>query len=251
MKVAVVTPYYGETEAMLRRCHESVLAQTHPCTHFMVADGRPQDCVDGFAVSHIRLPKSHADCGDTPRVIGSMSAISQRFEAIAYLDGDNWYLPDHIATMVALQQRTGAAVCTATRDLYRLDGSFMATCRTSDGEQHADMNTLFLTRPAFRLIPLWAFLAPDEHVLDDRIFWLAVKRRRLSRAHETRPTVCYLATHAGFYRDLKEPVPPGVNDGNAVRRALAAWQAKGRPSLALQSRYAGYRPIGPSERPRK
>jgi len=249
MKVAVITPYWGETEQMLRRCHESVLAQTHPCTQIVIADGRPQDCVDRFSVQHIRLPKAHDDCGDTPRVVGSMSAISQGFDAITFLDGDNWFLPDHVATMVALQRRSGAAVCTATRDLYRLDGTYMATCRTSDGEQHADTNTMFLTSPAFHLIPRFLLIAREEHVIGDRIFWHAIKESGLPRAHEKRPTVCYLATHAGFYRDLKEPVPPDTKDGDAVRRALAAWKKRGLPSLALKSRYSGIQRPGVPKQP--
>ncbi|MCW9040229.1 MAG: tetratricopeptide repeat protein, partial [Rhodospirillales bacterium] len=42
VKVAVITPYYGEDLEILKRCHDSVATQTHPCTHFMVADGRPK-----------------------------------------------------------------------------------------------------------------------------------------------------------------------------------------------------------------
>jgi hypothetical protein len=236
MKVAVVTAYHAEEEKVLRRCHESVRAQTHTCSHVMVADGRPSAMVDGFPAHHIRLPKAHADYGDTPRTIGAISAISQGFDAIAFLDADNWYRPEHVAAMVALHERTGAAVCTATRDLFRLDGSYMATCLTSDGQQHADTNTLFLTRAAFPLIPRWVTIEPDEHPIGDRIFWLAVKDSGLPRAHEARPTVCYLATHAGFYLAMKEPVPPGVSSGEEVRKALQRWQAKGGPSLNVQSR---------------
>jgi len=44
LTVAVVAPYHSEDLAMLRRCHQSVLAQTYPCRHIMVADGLPRSC---------------------------------------------------------------------------------------------------------------------------------------------------------------------------------------------------------------
>ena len=39
MKPAVITPYYRETLETLRRCHDSVQAQTVKTTHILVADG--------------------------------------------------------------------------------------------------------------------------------------------------------------------------------------------------------------------
>jgi hypothetical protein len=44
LTVAVVTPHHSEDLALLRRCHQSVLAQTYPCRHIMVADGLPRSC---------------------------------------------------------------------------------------------------------------------------------------------------------------------------------------------------------------
>jgi len=42
----VITPYYKEDPALLRRCMDSVRAQTVPAEHFLVADGHPQDWID-------------------------------------------------------------------------------------------------------------------------------------------------------------------------------------------------------------
>jgi hypothetical protein len=110
MRVAVVTPYFREPLDWLRQCHASVRAQTHACTHVMVADGHPQSEVAGWpGLRHIALPTSHGDYGDTPRAIGSIEAIGAGFDAIAYLDADNAYAPDHIESLVELQRRTGAA----------------------------------------------------------------------------------------------------------------------------------------------
>ena len=43
LRVAVITPYYREPLTMLRQCHDSVRTQTYPCTHFLIADGHPQE----------------------------------------------------------------------------------------------------------------------------------------------------------------------------------------------------------------
>jgi hypothetical protein len=75
VRVAVVTPYLREDIGVLRRCHESVLAQSHPCTHIMVADGLPKSAVGTWQVSHIVLPQSHGDAGDAARLIGALPSL--------------------------------------------------------------------------------------------------------------------------------------------------------------------------------
>ena len=56
MRIAVVTPYYKEPTDILRRCHDSVMAQTCPVTHIMVSDGHPNPEVDQWNAIHVRLP---------------------------------------------------------------------------------------------------------------------------------------------------------------------------------------------------
>src|SRR6266478_7359441 len=115
LRVAVVTPYFRVPDEWLKQCHNSVAAQQHPCTHILVADGEPQQVAAEVSAEHIVLEKRHADYGDTPRLIGSQAAIRQGFDAIAYLDADNWYYPHHVASLIALHEMTGAAVCTSQR----------------------------------------------------------------------------------------------------------------------------------------
>src|SRR5207244_1055632 len=97
-------------------------------------------------VQVLRLPQPHRDYGNTPRAIGSASAIAQEFDAIAYVDSDNWYEPDHLERMVELQLQTGAAVCSCARALHDLDGQMLGLCPEVDGETFVDTNCLFLTR---------------------------------------------------------------------------------------------------------
>ena len=82
LRVAVITPYYLEPLEVLRNCYESVLSQTFPCTHFMVADGHPCEEVSSWAVEHIILPKPHHDLGNTARGrfdVSNESGVRRRF----------------------------------------------------------------------------------------------------------------------------------------------------------------------------
>jgi glycosyltransferase involved in cell wall biosynthesis len=228
MKIAVVTPYFNTENELLLSCHESVIAQTHPCTHILVADGRPQEIVDSFKAHHVTLPINSADYGDTPRGIGSVLAVSQGFDAIAYLDADNWYYPDHIATMVEQHRKTGAAVVTAARNLHRLDGSLMGLCTEVDGRNFVDTNCILLTRAAFSVLQVWWSMWPHLHIMGDRVLWANVIHKKLSLAHSSRPTVAYRTGFIEHYQKFGETPPAGAKSARdiieATQRAMREWK---------------------------
>lgn len=228
MKVAVITPYFNIPEAWLHECHTSVLAQTHPCVHFIVADGKPLDGVDSWAAQHIKMPVNTADYGDTPRGVGSIAAIGQGFDAIAYLDADNWYYPDHIETLLKLQKKSGAAVVTSGRNLHRLDGSLLGNCFEVDGERFVDTSCLFVTRAAFSVIHIWWMMPHKYHPIDDRVFWANIRSRRISRAHTGLATVAYRTAFANHYRHFGENPPQGTKSGMEILELLREIQDKQR-----------------------
>lgn len=125
MRVAVITPYYKEPNELLEQCRASVLDQTVACDHVFVADGFPNAVVGRWRAKHFILPNAHGDAGNMARVIGSLSAFAQGYDAVAFLDADNWYRSDHIQRLLELHRRTGAAVCTSRRSMHRADGSYM------------------------------------------------------------------------------------------------------------------------------
>jgi glycosyltransferase involved in cell wall biosynthesis len=212
LKVAVVTPYFEESTAILERCHQSVRAQTYPATHYMVADGRPNPAVDGWQVQHLVLPQSQGDYGDTPRGLGALLAASSGVDAIAFLDADNWYRPEHLEQLVQLQRQTGAAVCTATRSLHRLDGSLMGVDLESDGRRHVDTNCLFLMRSLFRVLPLWLTKPRELSPQDDRVIWQAIVARQPVSAHCEQATVAYSTRHRAHYVARGEQPPANAID---------------------------------------
>lgn len=206
-RVAVVTPYYRFETDWLESCCESVRAQTFPCTHILVADGFPSDAVAACGGQHITLPVRHSDWGDTPRAIGSVSAVSQGFDAICYLDIDNWYEPDHIESLVDLARRSGAAVCSSGRRLHRPDGSLLGDCIEVDGETFIDTNCFYLTRKAYPVLHTWYLMPPRYHAAGDRVLLEAIKRRKLPRAHSGRPTVAYRTTYVHHFQRFGETPP--------------------------------------------
>ena len=220
MKVAVVTPYFNTEADWLMQCHDSVMAQTYPCVHILVADGRPLDMVDALAAQHVRLPVNCADYGDTPRGIGSVLAVSQGFDAIAYLDADNWYYPDHIATMVEMQQQTGTAVISAARNLHRLDGSLLGLCDEVDGRNFVDTSCFFLSRAAFTLLPIWWTMPAHMHAVGDRVFFGNVRHLQLSCTHSQRPTVAYRTAFMSHYRKFGEEPPASAKDGRDIHKVM-------------------------------
>jgi glycosyltransferase involved in cell wall biosynthesis len=217
LRVAVVTPYYQETPETLAKCCDSVRNQTYACTHVLVADGHPQQRIATSGALQIVLPAAHHDNGNTARMIGAISAMNQGFSAIAFLDADNWYEPNHIARMVALHRRTQADVCTAGRMIVREDGSPMFVDWESNGVDFTDTSCLWLTGQALSLVPLWGMMPPAAGPIGDRVFWRAVVNQGLSRAHDPSPTVAFRTRYQYHYEQAGESPPEGAKSVEMVR----------------------------------
>jgi glycosyltransferase involved in cell wall biosynthesis len=136
MRIAVITPYCKEADQVLEQCHRSVLDQTITCDRFLIADGFPNPTVEGWRAKKFELPDAQGHGGNWPCVLGSISAFNQGYDAVAFLDADNWYPPDNLERLVDLHARTGAAVCTAGRTMHRLDGSYMFDDDKNNGRSH-------------------------------------------------------------------------------------------------------------------
>ncbi len=229
LRVAVITPYYREKEAVLRQCHESVVEQTYPCTHYMVADGFPLDLVAQWqtegTVEHITLPRAHRDNGNTPRAIGSLSAVNRDFDAITYLDADNWYRPNHIEALIELHRQSGAPICTTGRTIHRLDGSLMFVDRENDGEKHVDTSCILLTRKVFRLVSIWGLMPKQFGPHCDRVFWQAILTRQVPRAHLAEPTVAFRSNYRVHYDALGETPPQGAITLDDMEKPRQWWYA--------------------------
>jgi hypothetical protein len=227
----VVTPYFDECEAWMRQCHQSVAAQAHPCLHVMVADGRPAAFVEDWAIEHVRLPVPHGDFGATPRLVGAYHAIGLGYDAIAFLDADNWYEAGHVERLTQLQMATGAAFLSSGRVLRRLDGSAIGPCPVTDPESFVDTSCMMFAREAFGLLAYWTLMPAYAQVIGDRVMLHHVRASGLKRAHLDAGTVNYRCGKSGIYSQLNEPIPEGVHPPPDYDAAFERWAADGNPSL--------------------
>lgn len=229
MKIAVITPYHTEPLEMLKRAHDSVTSQTHACTHYMVADGHPRAEIDSWTVRHIALPVEHSNNGNTPRAIGSLDAIGDGFDAISYLDADNWFEPDHIAGLVALQEETKADLVSSGRVIHAIDGSvLLPKGESGDGQNHADTSVLMFYRSAFAVLPLWGTM-PHElgPKCDHFIFKGALALGCTHNGHQNQ-TVHFTSRYSPHYRKAGLEIPDdakamhSMKDSDQFARRLGA-----------------------------
>jgi glycosyltransferase involved in cell wall biosynthesis len=244
LTVAVVTPYHRESTDWLTQCIASVAAQSYPCTHFLVADGFPRPELVPEAAQHIVLPRAHADNGNTPRAIGSLSAIGQGFDAIAYLDADNWYEPGFVEAMVKLHAVTGAAFCSAGRAIHRVDGALLLIdTAESNARTLVDTSCMFLVRRAFPVVPVWALMPKQMAAACDTVFFRAVIARRLPRAHEPRPLVAFRSNYAAHYAAAGQPPPDGAKTIDETERCFEWWRGLAPEERATWDRILGGPPL--------
>jgi glycosyltransferase involved in cell wall biosynthesis len=216
-KTAVVTPYYQESPALLRQCHDSVLAQRGEgmeVVHLMVADGHAQPAIDEWAVRHIKLPLAHADNGNTPRSVGSLLADAEGFDFIAYLDADNWYHPDHLSSLVALWRVAQTPALSSWRSFHRWDGSLLnVTEKAEDTLMHVDTSCLLLHREAFEVLDVWHRMPRQLSPMCDRVMLAALVHGRHRVTSSLRRTVAFRSQYKFHFEAAGERAPPGSKVG--------------------------------------
>lgn len=230
-RVAVITPYHGESIDLILQCHRSVISQSHSCLHVLVADGRPRHEIDSWSAHHIILPESHRDIGSTPRLIGSYHAIGLGVEAVTFLDADNWYSENHIQLLMEEYRSSGAEFISSSRTLCRLDGSTMGPCPLINPDRFVDTNCMFFGKEAFHLLHHWVLMPQYGHLIGDRIMLHRIKQSGIKRAHINYATVNYRCGKEGLYRIMNEPIPNGVDARPDYESSFRQWIEDGNPSL--------------------
>lgn len=218
MKIAVITPYHTEPLDMLERAHKTVLTQTHPCTHFMIADGHARTEIDAWQVRHITLPTAHHNNGNTPRAIGSLDAIGDGFDAIAYLDADNWFEPEHIADLVAHRIETSADIVSSGRVIHGIDGGvLLPEGEQEDGTATADTSTMLFSRTAFAVLPLWGTMPNELGPNCDRYIFKGAQALGCKHHHGGQLTMHFTSRYGPHYRAAGLPVPADATAMHAMK----------------------------------
>lgn len=244
-RLCVVTPYYHEDRDLLERCLTSVRRQTVPADHIVVADGFPQHWLNDCPIRHIILDQAHGDYGNVARGIGALMAISEKYDGIAFLDADNWFDNDHLATcMASAQQAPDAPYIVAQRDFVRLDGSIIALPGSEDVPMgdHVDTNCYLFLPSSFHLLHYWCTFPRELSSHGDRFF------RSILKAHLTtlpavtdKRTVKYRCLFESIYKAIGESPPPGAKPNVSLRPGLDWLNSLADEDLALVEQMSGLR----------
>lgn len=201
LQVAVVTPYYKEHAAILRRCMQSVRTQSYAhVVHYMVADGVPQPEVvaEWPQVRHISLPHGHANFGSTPRGIGALCALADDIDVVCFLDADNLLLPDHVASVVQVYEQASAAgapldAVFSSRYLFLPGHEELRLACPGEGKGAAfvDTNCISLSRSAGFLWGAWCQLPRSLAPICDRAMCKLMQDHKLQVAWTQQRTVLY------------------------------------------------------------
>ncbi len=243
MQVAVVTPYFKEPDATLERCLASVRQQSRPATHILVADGHPRALVDRAGVRHLRLDRAHGDAGNAARGLGALLAVAEEFDAIAFLDADNWFDEAHVATCLETAQEPGerADFVVARRRLMRPDGSVLReSAEEDDRGQHIDTNCLFLLRPSFHVAARWAAMPKALYEVGDRVFLRLLLAERLRARRCTTTTVNYLCTWRSPYLAENEEPPASAKPDPDPAHFDLWWRSLDASQKLVASRLVGF-----------
>lgn len=246
----VVTPYHGEDRLTLQRCIHSVRSQSVGSEHLLVADGKPQDWIDAEGVRHLRLDRSHADFGNTPRGVGALLAAAEGFDAIALLDADNWIDGNHLEVCLNAAAAAGRKCdfVIARRRFRRPDGSVLPV-QDEPISEHVDTNCFVFLPGSYHLLSFWALMPKQLSVAGDRFFWAGVRARGLVGAHVTEVvTVNYLTMWAGEYLKNGETPPEGAKTVEDFEPMRAWLRALNRRERQVASRLTGVRLIVPTWR---
>jgi glycosyltransferase involved in cell wall biosynthesis len=238
MKVAVITPYHEPNSPYLKDCIDSVKSQTHAdVIHVLIGDGctLPTD-LEHPSLHNIPLPRRLNNYGDSPRSIGVVYAFSLGADAVAFLDSDNWYAPNHIELMVQNCLATQSDVVTSLRYIAHLNGETLGVCPESDGSIFCDTNCLFVTRRLAEEAGVWWLIPDDMHVIDDRVIWDTLIHATDRISCTDTASVFYRSAFEVHYRMFCVPAPQGAKAGMdiyALHPTIEALQQRAK-SRALE-----------------
>ena len=152
-------------------------------------------------LSHIKLDRAHGDNGNTPRGIGSMLAVCDNFDAIMYLDADNWLEKDHAEQYLNCLINSGLEInevgYIVGKRLNR--GPKNEILKYKDEIGHYDTSEFMLLRNCFDLIRYWSLMPKQFGPICDRILNFKSSSSEAKYLEVEKPTINFLMRYAGPY----------------------------------------------------
>jgi hypothetical protein len=236
-KIAIVTPWNGYHAEWFAECRASVEAQTLKVDHVLVFDGvtASPGAFQAARQRLIQIPSKpgaglgHADTGNLARGIGGTLCAAENYDAVCFLDADNWIEPEHMEQLwcVSRTNPDPFSIVVARRIMHTLDGRAMYQEQAEHAAGHVDTNCMFFGRAAFRLLPVWTQIPAEMAHIGDQVFW-KVARQWLGKDPPALvvPTVHYRTPYAAHYRAAGLPAPEGAKEVD-VRAYKATFMVHG------------------------
>lgn len=170
-KIGIITPTIGSGH--LEQALESVARQTYSnFAHYIVPDGAQykEDVISRALkvnprAEFITIPENTGGNGYYGHRIYGAVPFLLNVDYVCFLDEDNWYELDHLASLMALVQANHFHWAYALRNIYSEDGSFVCQDNCDSlglwgqwygSQHHIDTNCLLLNRHlAVKYAPLW------------------------------------------------------------------------------------------------
>lgn len=120
--VSVVIPAYNYAH-YLRSCLASVLAQTHPVFEAIIVDDGSTDATPEVAAEYAHEPRVRYIRQENAGLAASRNTGIRhaRFPFVAFLDADDWFMPDFLATAIDVFRGRGPACGLVAAVTLRMD----------------------------------------------------------------------------------------------------------------------------------
>lgn len=171
--LTIVTPAYLESAQVFHQNIRGVQQQERifPWQHLVVWDGITNlECNDQTHAANetacfLKVRYNHNDYGDYIRRLGTKLAIKQNSTAVTYLDADNYWSPNHWATVNQTRASSQKNIIISGRRLIHENGK-----ETEDFTKgFFDTNTITLFGDAKKIGLLWGRYPRQMSLIGDRI----------------------------------------------------------------------------------
>ena len=181
MLVSIVTICYN-SEAVIRKTIESVLAQTYQEIEYLIVDGASKDATVSIAKEYTDLfaKKGYSYTISSEPDKGIYDAMNKGIrkasgELIGLINSGDWYEPDAVETAVKAYQRDSYDLFYADVNLVKENGAVMVKHSRYDRfptSRHWNHPTMFVTRETYDDLGLYRC----EGIHDDFEFLLRARR---------------------------------------------------------------------------
>ncbi len=222
-KIAVITPYNNEEFKIIKKANVSVFEQlgdNFVCDHIVIVDGHDEyNNLSNLKCHKIELGKKHKDNGNTPRSVGTNYAIDKNYDYIMYLDADNWFINNHIFSLLSLLKNQTAIAC-SYRKFYTMDEKLMSYIEDEDclNKKFVDTSCYLIPSNFFDSINIWHLIPKETSQWCDRIFYFNLLKNKCPIKYSELHTVAFRTLYEVHYLNSNIEPPKNVKKNDEINK---------------------------------